>query len=475
MDSSLPELLDPFARWLVATYPREELERLRELADRPPYRPRGAAQSLRTATAAEIVLSGPAGTGKTRGCLQWLHQLALDHPRSRGLITRRTRNALTQTALVTFDDEVRPDLDGVTWHATKQQYRYPNGSVVVVGGMDDDGQKVFSGQYDHVYVNEATELSEPAWENLTTRLRNGRSPRPLIFGDCNPDRPTHWLYQRSGQEGSGKPTLRLESRHEDNPTLWDATAGDWTAEGRRYVLGILEALTGPRKERLRYGRWVQAEGVIYGGEHGWDRAVHLIDRFEIPQNWPRFWAIDFGFTNAFCCLFVAMDGDGRLYVYRQIYHTKRRVDEHAYRINAVSASVHEPRPRGCVADSADREGRETLAAHFISTVGSAKGPGVIRAGIQMIQRRLAKAADGKPRLFVLRDSLDERDPELAQSKRPTCLEEEVDGYVWCGRARDEPAPNQDDHALDALRYLVFALDAPRRREEDEDVTTVYVG
>ena len=135
----------------------------------------------------EFVLSGPAGTGKTRGLLELLHLLALKYPGSRGLITRRERNTLTQTALVTFADEVRPRLDRRDLASRRGEWRYPNGSAVVVAGLDREGQKVFCGQYDHIYVNEATELTEATWENLTTRLRNGKSPRQQIMGDCNPN------------------------------------------------------------------------------------------------------------------------------------------------------------------------------------------------------------------------------------------------------------------------------------------------
>lgn len=439
------------------------LERLRRLTEKPPYEPRGAAAALRGVAAPEVVLSGPAGTGKTRGCLEWMHALALEHPRSRGLICRRTRDSLTQTALVTFNEEVRPHLDGAAWRATEQEYRYPNGSVVVVAGLDREGQRVFSSQYDHVYVNEATELQEAHWENLTTRLRNGRSPLQQLFADCNPDRPSHWLKVRS-DEGR---CLMLESRHEDNPRLWDGAA--WTKQGVDY-LAKLDALTGPRRLRLRFGRWVQAEGIVYDA---WDAGVHLIDPFAIPPNWPRYWAVDFGYTNPFCCLMCAADGDGRLYVYRQVYHTKRLVKEHAERMRAVS--VRDPSPAGIVADSEDREGRETLAAAGYGTVAALKGPGSVMMGIQAVQARLQRAGDGRPRLFVFRGGLDERDPELAQARRPTCLEEEIDGYVFDARAgRDGPAANQDDHALDALRYLVAALDAPRQRDEDDSTTTVYV-
>ena len=49
----------------------------------------------------------------------------------------------------------------------------------------------------------------------------------------------------------------------------------------------------------------------------------------IPRDWPRYLAIDFGYTNPFVCLWAAKDTDGRLFIYRQIYKTKTLVEDHA--------------------------------------------------------------------------------------------------------------------------------------------------
>ena len=84
-------------------------------------------------------------------------------------------------------------------------------------------------------------------------------------------------------------------------------------------------------------------------------------------------------------------------------------------------------------------------------------------GIQATAKRLKPAGDGKPRFMVMRDSLVERDPELAQQKKPTCLEEEPDVYVWKvgpdGKPLAKEAPvKENDHALDPSRYLVARFD-----------------
>jgi phage terminase large subunit len=113
----------------------------------------------------------------------------------RALIVRKTRTSLTESALVTFEDKVLPEHSRLTEGAQRrlrQSYSYPNGSNIVVGGLDDS-QRVMSTEYDMIYVMEAIEATENDWENLTTRLRNGVMPYQQIIADTNPDAPTHWL------------------------------------------------------------------------------------------------------------------------------------------------------------------------------------------------------------------------------------------------------------------------------------------
>src|SRR5690606_12230398 len=208
----------------------------------------------------EAMLAGPAGTGKSRGALEKMHLCAEKYAGMRGLIVRKTRVSLTHTGLVTLEEHVLPEGHSVLYgpvRSHRSSYRYPNGSELVVGGMDNP-VKVMSGEYDLIYVQEATELSEADWEQLTTRLRNGRMPYQQIIGDCNPGPPTHWIKQRADRGDM----LMLDTRHQDNPTLYDHSRGEWTEKGREY-LAKLDKLTGVRRRRLRDGEWAAAEGAVY--------------------------------------------------------------------------------------------------------------------------------------------------------------------------------------------------------------------
>lgn len=424
------------------------------------YEPRGAARTLLESRAPEVLLSGPAGTGKSRACLEKLHLQALKYPRMRGLIVRKTQTSLGSTALVTWREQVVPEAlanGTVRWYGGSQQeaaqYRYSNGSTIVVGGMDK-ATKIMSSEYDVAYVQEAIELTVNDWEAITTRLRNGRLPYQQIIADTNPDTPRHWLKQRADRGD----TLMLESRHEDNPVLVNAD-GTLTERGAAY-LGKLDALTGVRHSRLRRGLWVAAEGQIY---EQWDPAVHVIDRFPIPAGWTRWWSIDFGYTNPFVLQCWAEDGDGRLYLYRELYRTRRLVEDHAkdiLRLVAPGGTWREPRPRAVICDH-DAEDRATLERHLgMSTAAARK---TVSDGIQAVQARLRPAGDGHPRLFVFRDALAQRDSELEDAKRPACTAEEVPGYVWAVKPgnveglKEEPV-KENDHGADALRYLVAERD-----------------
>lgn len=436
--------------------------------DQRVYAPHGVCRKAWFSQAPELLVAGPAGTGKSRCLLERLYFLANEHPGMRALLVRKTRASLTESGLVTFEEKVvppnHPILQSGGQRRMRQAYHFPNGSTIVIGGMDQ-ASKTLSTEYDLVFVQEAIELSENDWEMLTRPLRNGVMPWQQIVADTNPDTPHHWLKRRCD---SGR-TLLLESRHEDNPVLWRQELGVWTDEGKKYI-ARLEAMTGPRKQRLRYGRWVQAEGVVY---EGWDSAIHIVDRFRPPSDWPRYWSIDFGFTNPFTWQMWVADPDERLYLVRQIYMTQRLVEDHAKRImqlaredaNVPATSSLGPfAPRAILCDH-DAEGRATLEKHLGMTTRLANKAGDF--GRQAVAGRLRKAGDGKPRLFIMRDSLDERDWALDESASPWCVEQEFDGYVWkrststmLAETRNQPDEpvDKDDHGLDALRYMCAHLE-----------------
>lgn len=423
------------------------------------YEAFGAAKQALDSHDPEILLEGPAGTGKSRAWLEQVHLLASRYAGSRLLVLRKTRRSLTESALVTWERDVlpwdHPSRKGPS-RAGRHSYRYENGAEVIVGGMDL-ASKILSTEYDFIYVQEATELTEADWEILTTRLRNDRMPFQQIVGDCNPDRPHHWLNLRCH---AGK-TTRLVSRHQDNPMYW--RDGQWTKLGRSY-LAKLEALSGARRARLLEGRWAASEGLVY---ENWDPAVHLVDRFEVPADWPRIWVVDFGFTNPFVWQEWALDPDGRAYRVQEIYRSRRMVVDHAADIRR--ATRRSPKPEAVVCDHS-AEGRAILEHELkCETKGAWKS---VKEGTQFVQERLRVADDGKPRLLLMRDALLETDSELRSAGKPACSEEEVDGYVWQQDATKDAPVKKDDHGMDCWRYLCAYL---QDREKPIRVARSFAG
>lgn len=422
-------------------------------ARRHVYRPRGSARELLHAKNSEVVLSGPAGTGKSRACLEKIHFMALLNPGSRYLICRKARSSLNSTGLVTFRRHVANeallsgDLEFYGGSVDEAGYHYRvNGSVIVIGGLDKSS-KIMSSEYDAIYVQEATELTEDDWEALITRLRNGRVSFSQIIGDCNPSQPTHWLKQRCD---SGRARM-LATRHEENPLYFTAD-GHLTPLGADYI-SKLDGLTGVRYLRLRQGVWAAAEGVIYDK---WSDAVHIVD--DMPRGWDtwtRYWSVDFGFTNPFVWQCWAESPDGELYLYREHYQTKRTVEQHAQTMLSLvtreDGSWIEPQPVKIVCDH-DADGRAVLEGYFGSTTAAHKS---VSGGIEAVQNRLS--ASPAPRLLVLRTALTRRDPDLDSAKKPCSLLEEIPGYVWADGKQDTPV-KQDDHGCDAMRYMVAEQD-----------------
>lgn len=420
------------------------------------YAPQGASKDAFHDRSEELLLAGPAGTGKSLGILQKIHLVLSKYPNSKGFISRKTRTSMTNSCLDMFNRHVLRPPDRVHLHKQDQQFNYPNGSLLAIIGLDDP-ERIKSTEWDIGYIQEATECTENDWEMCTSRLRNGVVPYQQLIGDCNPDKPTHWLKKRS-DKGL---TKMLMSYHEDNPRLYNRHTKEWTAEGMVYR-GKLDRLTGARRSRLYLGQWVAAEGLVYDT---WDPSLHMINLCDLPvgwESWPHYWSIDWGYKHPACWQDWIEAPDGTMYRLREIMHTKWLVEDLAKYIMEKTEGIYVPRAIVCDHDLEDRKTFERYTNYL--TLPAYKH---IQRGIQAVQSRLDKnwRGTGHPGVYLVRDASLVIDPELREAGLPISTEEEMDGYVWdedynrtVNSKKDELPVDKDNHGIDGKRYMVAFMD-----------------
>ena len=412
------------------------------------YEPRGAAAELMRYRGTEVCIVGSAGTGKTLAACWLMHLTALTVPGSVGLLVRATHTSLTSTTLVTFQrhvafDAIRSGL--VHWYGGSAKdpaaFRYSNGSTIYVSGADRP-ERFLSLEVDRVFIDEAVEITEDTYETLISRLRGPGDCRKQIILATNPSHPQHWIKRRA-DAGSIR---MLTSKHEDNPWLFDR--GQWTEEGSAY-LAKLDKLTGVRYLRLRKGVWCAAEGVIY---EDFDHSTHVVDSFTPPAESPLYVSVDFGFVHSFVAQFWRADEDERLVLQREIFYSRRLVEDHARQILEVLGEIG-VKPTAIICDH-QAESRAVLERHLgLLTTSADKA---VNDGIQAVQSRMRVQEDGRPRLTFMRDALVERDPVLVDAGRPTCTVEEFPSYIWDTK-KEQPVKENDD-GCDATRYAVMYLE-----------------
>ena len=419
------------------------------------YEPFGAARELFVTKRREVLLAGPAGTGKSRACLEKLNLIAMQKP-IRAAMVRKTRKSLTQSAMATFETKVLPSPSAVKFHEGDQEYRYPSGARIMVAGLDDS-EKIGSTEFDVVYVQEATELEEDDWGMLLRGLRNNVLSYQQLMADCNPSSPDHWLKQRCER---GECEL-LESRHEDNPQLVDPVTKGYTEFGRGYM-STLDSLSGYLYRRLRLGEWVAAEGMYFTE---WDPRVHVCERFEVPDEWPKWVAVDYGFASPFCALWLARDPETRrMYVYREAYAAGLRDEQQAELIlqrtgveqlvlRVLDASMFNPRTE---------QQRPSIAAVYAARGVRPVVPAMStrKQGWAIVRRALAHEA-GVPRLQVLAGAA----PNLVRTL-PAMVVDPLDPEDLADKVRSQKT---EDHAVDALRYALCAEAQPPRPERPVEV------
>ena len=398
----------------------------------------------------EVIVSGPYETAKTMHAMMKLHREASNH-KIQALIVRKKKESLKSSVIRTYEDKILPfdprkrgSQVRVHGGQTPRWYDYVDtGSRIVLGGLTKP-EDFLSGEFDMIYVNQAEELTLKDWVLLQGRCtgRAGNLPYGMIYGDCNPGPPKHWIRER-WKKGH---IQFLNARHKDNPWLWQNN--QWTEQGKT-TRARLKTLPGLLYLRGYLGRWVAAEGQVF--EFNDDMIIDP-HTFEVQPHWRKFCSIDFGINHAFVCQWWCVTDDNVMIRYREIYKTGTDVDVHAKHINAINETNRE-NISYYVSDHQLQE-RRLMQRYGIHTKLAEKD---VITGIEIMKRRLY---EGK--MKYVDDAVVDIDKDLLEEGKPTSTIEEFGEYHYkppekhLGDRRDDVPEKGEDDGIDASRYGAVA-------------------
>lgn len=476
---------------MLATAPRTSLPAgARELGPDTPAQ-RIAMASRRP----EFMYSGRRVGGKSwLGCFK-ARCYAQKFPGARVAICREERASMEATTLVTLRQEVIGyERWAAWWKESKSALYLPNGSEIHVFGLDKPG-RALGARYGFMFVDQAEQLSEDQFEIANSCCMQVGMPWSQFFGAYNPEGPSHWAYLRYlPDDGDG---LRFRENGTCFAEVVHTQPDDFMDRLTQAGRDRLDGMTGTLGLRLRWGKWVGFEGLVFDN---FDPAFHVreapaswapwsafSDRPIPPPSWPRYRGIDFGYVHPWACVWLTRAPGGNLLVYRYAMRQGLTIDDQCAIINRAEADELAALQRAAreqdedtmrdhyaylerlnLADSfSDHEaGHRALYDKLGVWTHNAKKD--VRAGIETV-RTLFDPRDvdpeGFPRLSIVKGSLMERDRKLESEKRPSSLEAELSRWVWRtaksasgARATKDMPVEEGEDATKALIYACHSLE-----------------
>jgi hypothetical protein len=305
------------------------------------FRPNPGPQSAFLAAAdREVLYGGAAGGGKSYAMLADPLRY-MGHPQFSGLLLRHTTEELRE--LIWKSQEMYPKIyPGIKWSERKMQWVTPQGARLWFSYLDRDEDALrYQGlAFSWVGFDELTQWSTPfAWNYMRSRLRSTAPDLPIFMrATTNPGGPGHawvkkmfidpskpgksfWatdietnqtLVYPIGHSKEGQPLFKrrfIPALLSDNPYL--STQGDYET--------MLLSLPEHQRKQLLEGNWDVSEGAAFPE---FNRTIHVIDPFDIPKNWVRFRACDYGYGSFSAVLWFVVTPAEQLIVYRELYASK---------------------------------------------------------------------------------------------------------------------------------------------------------
>jgi hypothetical protein len=295
------------------------------------------------ATEQEVLYGGAAGGGKSFAMVVDPIRY-FDNRHFQGLLLRRSTEELRE--LINISKLLYPQFDkGANWTERDKTWRFSSGASLWMSYLErDDDVLRYQGQaFSWIGFDELTQWPSPyPWDYMRSRLRTSSgSGLPLCMrATSNPGGPGHQWVKKTFIDPTTPGKSFWARDLEGNILTWPSTStfartnnlvgepmfkrrfipatlfdNPYLAEDGNYEANLLSLPEHQRKQLLE-GSWDVAEGAAFPE---FRRSVHVVEPFDIPRNWVRFRACDYGYGSFAAVLWFAVNPvTQQLIVYREL-------------------------------------------------------------------------------------------------------------------------------------------------------------
>jgi hypothetical protein len=448
----------------------------------------GPQTALLTCPIPEVFYGGARGGGKTDGVLGEFASHAAEYGKHAiGLMVRRQRTELVET--MERSKLIYGPL-GATFKEDSKMWTFPDGARLRFAYLerDSDANSYQGHSYTRVYVEEAGNFPLPTpILKLMGTLRSGAGVPCRMILTGNPGGPGHqWVKARY-----------IDPAPAGYVPIEEVFTNPWTHEkvvrsrifipsfvtdnkylGADYVATLQQVGNDNLVKAWLMGDWNIVEGAFFDT---WSHR-NIVRPFEVPPEWLRFRAADWGFSAPFSIGWYAVVGDdghnyglprGALLRYREWYGIKPGQPNIGIRLTAEKIA------EGIKQRSAGEKYAYSVIdpAAFAESGGPSIAERFARSGVEFRRadnRRLgARGAMGGWDMVRARINGEDDRPMMYVFSTCTELIRTLPVLQHDPDRAEDVDTNQEDHAADELRYAVMSRSwVPKAKPKPEEGRTV---
>ncbi|MBQ2663120.1 MAG: phage terminase large subunit [Clostridia bacterium] len=439
----------------------------------------------------EALYGGAAGGGKSDAMVvEALRQIHIPHYKA--ILFRKTFPEARE--LILKSQRIYPRVcPKAKYNGSEHCWTFPSGARIYFGSMPNATSYIrYQGlSFAFIGFDELTHFTRDEYEYLISRNRaDGEGVRVYIRATANPGGIGHgWVKERFITSAPPNTPHKVKT----NVLLPDGSVKEMT-RNRIFIpssvfdneallkndpnyLANLAMLPEAQKKALLYGDWDTFQGQVFtewrNNPDGYEtrNLTHVIKPFEIPKHWRRYRSFDFGYSRPFAVQWWAVDTDGKVYLYRQLYGctdtpntgVKWEPRKIARAIREYEDKYEQGNTIIGVADPSiwdESRGRDGTVITMMEREGVyfSKGKNDRLSGKMQVHYRLAFDDNGIPMMYVF-DTCRQFIRTLPNLVYSTTHPEDID-------------TTQEDHDYDAMRY--FLMENPIKSRETSVDAPVFL-